>query len=109
MNTSRSSDMLTPQAVKVLRIQKIQDFKVPNNFQTIKAVSILYWKALKRVIERHSNFEQWILLFYIDKDEQYPKSFLDFKKILPPKDRIWADPFVMERNDTYYIFIEEFL
>ena len=26
MNTSRSSDMLTPQAVKVLRIQKIQDF-----------------------------------------------------------------------------------
>ena len=26
MNTSRSSDMLTPQAEKVLRIQKIQDF-----------------------------------------------------------------------------------
>jgi phosphate transport system permease protein len=26
MNTSQSSDMLTPQAVKVLRIQKIQDF-----------------------------------------------------------------------------------
>ncbi len=26
MNTSRSSDMLTPQAVRVLRIQKIQDF-----------------------------------------------------------------------------------
>jgi len=91
------------------KIQKIQDFKVPNNFQTIKAVSILYWKALKRVIERHSNFEQWILLFHIDKDEQYPKSFLDFKKILPPKDRIWADPFVIGRNDNFYIFIEEFL
>jgi hypothetical protein len=91
------------------KIQKLEDFKVPNNFQTIKAVSKLYWKALKGVIERRSHFEQWILLFQIGNDEKRPKSFNNFKRILPPKDRIWADPFVMERNDTYYIFIEEFL
>ena len=30
-----------------------------------------------------------------------------FKKCIPPKDRFWADPFVVYRNDKYYIFIEE--
>ncbi|WP_431137544.1 glucosamine inositolphosphorylceramide transferase family protein [Psychroserpens mesophilus] len=91
------------------KIQKHQDYKFPSNFQTIKAVSKLYWKAFKGIIERRSYFEQWILLFQINSDKKRPKSFHNFKRILPPKDRIWADPFVIERKDTYYIFIEELL
>jgi hypothetical protein len=34
-------------------------------------------------------------------------SFWRFKKILPPKDRIWADPFAVYRDGQYYVFIEE--
>ena len=90
-------------------IKKNQEYKIPNNFETIKAVSKLYWKALNSILERQTHFEQWILLFQINTDKQQPKSFKNFNRILPPKDRIWADPFVMERNDTYYIFIEEML
>lgn len=91
------------------KIQKHYDYKIPSNFQTIKAVSKLYFKAFKGVIERRSYFEQWILLFQMHSNKKRPKSFENFKRILPPKDRIWADPFVIERNDTYYIFIEELL
>ena len=91
------------------KIIEHQDYQIPNNFQTIKAVSNLYWRALKGVIKRRSHFEQWILLFQINSDKQRPKSFNNFNRILPPKDRFWADPFVIERNDTYYIFIEELL
>jgi hypothetical protein len=36
-------------------------------------------------------------------------SFWRFQKILPPKDRFWADPFVIYKEDTYYIFIEEYM
>ena len=33
---------------------------------------------------------------------------LEFKKIIPPKDRFYADPFLIE-FDNYYIFIEELM
>jgi len=91
------------------KIKKHQNYQVPNNFQTIKAVSKLYWKAIKGVIKRRSHFEQWILLYQINTDKKRPKSFNNFNRMLPPKDRFWADPFIIQRNDIYYIFIEELL
>ncbi len=36
-------------------------------------------------------------------------SFSKFKEITPPKDKFWADPFVIYKNEKYYIFLEEFL
>jgi hypothetical protein len=30
-----------------------------------------------------------------------------FRPLIPPKDRYWGDPFVIERGDGYYVFIEE--
>lgn len=54
-------------------------------------------------------FDQWILLFKINDTNTVSKSFHQFKKIIPPKDRIWADPFILRRNDKYYIFIEELI
>ena len=36
-------------------------------------------------------------------------SFEKFKNIFPPKDRFWADPFIIFKNNKYYIFIEEFI
>ena len=50
---------------------------------------------------------QWILLY--DLSDTISTSFWRFKKIIPPKDRFWADPHVFFRDDTYYIFIEEYL
>jgi hypothetical protein len=36
-------------------------------------------------------------------------SFANFKKVVPPKDRFWADPHVIKKGDQYFIFIEEFI
>jgi len=30
-----------------------------------------------------------------------------YKPLLPPRDRGWADPFVIERDDKYFVFMEE--
>jgi hypothetical protein len=30
-----------------------------------------------------------------------------FKPLIPEKDRYWADPFVMQKDDLYYVFAEE--
>ncbi len=53
-------------------------------------------------------FRPYFFLMY-DLQDQISTSFWRFKKIIPPKDRFWADPHVFFRDDTYYIFIEEYL
>ncbi len=51
--------------------------------------------------------DQWILLF--DIRDGLSSSLWRFKRIVPPRDRFWADPHVVYRDGKYYIFIEEFL
>jgi hypothetical protein len=36
-------------------------------------------------------------------------SFWKFRKIIPPKDRFFADPFIIQKEKKYYIFIEELI
>ena len=52
-------------------------------------------------------FNQWCLLYDIRSD--ISSAPWRFSKILPPKDRDWADPFVVARDGKYYIFVEELL
>lgn len=52
---------------------------------------------------------QWILMYSLSKTEKVSQSFYRFKKIFPPRDRFWADPFVIFKDDLYYIFFEELL
>jgi hypothetical protein len=73
--------------------------------------SVLLWrKLLQKVSRKWDNtfyFRQWMLLY--DSREGMSTSLWRFKHITPPKDRFWADPFVVARDNKYYIFIEEFL
>jgi len=40
---------------------------------------------------------------------QNTNEFHQFKKIIPPKDRLWADPFVYHKNEKYFVFFEELI
>ena len=79
----------------------------PNNWD----LALLTWNKLvektKLLINNHFFFNQWILMF--DIKEEFSSSLWRYKKILPPKDRFWADPHVITRDNKYYIFIEELL
>ena len=52
-------------------------------------------------------FDQWFLLF--DIQQEMSTSLGRFKFLAPPKDRKWADPFVVARDGKYFIFIEELI
>ncbi len=84
-------------------------FKGPGNLQLLKYIVRNYWNAFKVKIVRQFYFNQWILLFKIEKRKEISQSFFRFKRILPPKDRLWADPFVVFRDNKYFLFIEEYL
>ncbi|MHC1761384.1 MAG: hypothetical protein AB9917_18090 [Negativicutes bacterium] len=52
-------------------------------------------------------FNQYILLFDFNPCGEISSTLSTYKKIIPPYDRFWADPFVVYENSKYYIFIEE--
>ena len=58
-------------------------------------------RAAARAFEKFSSVEQWVLAYRIDQTE--------FKYLVPPADRFWADPFPIEVEGKYYIFFEEYL
>ena len=84
-------------------------YRTPNNTQLLKGVLSNYWRSIRVRIRNFFILDQWILLFKLEKKEGISQSFFRFKRITPPKDRFWADPFVLKRDDTYYIFIEELI
>ena len=51
--------------------------------------------------------EQWILLFRLGDDLATDPAL--FTRIVPPPDRFWADPHVMQRDGRFYVFLEELL
>ncbi len=62
---------------------------------------------LKRKLSKKLFHYQWQLVFNLKNTNS--KTYKDFKKIIPPKDRFWADPFIVFKNKLYYVFFEEFV
>lgn len=81
----------------------------PHFLDSLTAVFKLVWRLMKKTIKKLIFIEQWVL-FYSFKAQDFPElSFQKFKALVPPKDRIWADPFVISKSGKHYIFIEELL
>jgi hypothetical protein len=63
--------------------------------------------TIKKVRKRFYR-DQWILMLAKNTGEIVP-SWDAFQPIYPPMKRFWADPFVLERENRYYVFFEELL
>ena len=63
------------------------------------------YRNIKNRIYNILYIEQWCILFQVGDD--ISSSIWKYKKIIPPKDRFYADPFIIKENETFYIFIEE--
>jgi len=83
-----------------------QIYLKPNNFQLFSTILKGLRLKLKKKIVHYFYFEQWILLYKVGT--QMSTNLGSFKRILPPKDRFWADPFIVQEKSKYYMFIEEY-
>lgn len=63
---------------------------------------------IKNKICSYFYLDQWIILLAPSSGYQ-SLAWEDFKSLLPPLDRFWADPFIWIHEDAYYLFIEELL
>lgn len=82
---------------------------LPRSFgNLIKSGFILLRQILKKLF--YSDPFTWVLLYQLGNGNDFENnSYRNFKKLKPPKDRFWADPFVMKKGDSYFIFVEEFI
>jgi hypothetical protein len=64
-------------------------------------------RIARRAVTKALYLDQWSLAFRFGHDGAVPTDFARFTRIVPPRDRDWADPFALERNGRYYVFFEE--
>lgn len=81
-------------------------FKYPTAMEYLKLSINKLWEKIKYVARNKIYIDQWVLMYHFsDKAVTSPRKY---KTLIPPKDCFWADPFVIEREGKYYIYVEEY-
>lgn len=78
-----------------------------SDLSSFRLVTKLSSKIIARIYQKTFTLDQWYLLF--DLDNEMSMTFSNFKKCIPPKDRFWADPIVIQKDGIYYVFVEEYI
>jgi hypothetical protein len=80
-------------------------YGIPSNFEAFRMYTRMAARLFKETMDRVFSLDTWFLLFSLDEGNSL--SFSDFKKMVPPKDRFWADPQIIQKDGRTYIFVEE--
>ncbi|WP_340202393.1 hypothetical protein [Ascidiimonas sp. W6] len=83
--------------------------KYPKNQLILKHLWNSGFSKIKQLILSRFYFNQWTLLFHASENGVPELDLTKYKRIVPPKDRFWADPFLYKKNGKYYLFIEELI
>jgi len=83
------------------------DFQEPDNIEALSLLIQYIWNLGTRVIRKLFYYEHWYLFYCLNPNES--NKLHQYKKLLPPADRFWADPHVIFENDRYYLFFEELM
>jgi hypothetical protein len=79
----------------------------PSRLSVLGLVARLFAEKIFRICQKPLFLDQWYLMFDLDKDMSM--SFHEFQEVIPPKDRFWADPHVIQADGHYFIFVEEYI
>jgi hypothetical protein len=83
-------------------------YKAPANREMCLLLAGLGARYLRDKIQALYSFKQWFVAYKINaNDAGVADSYYNFKQLIPPKDRFWADPFPIKKDGKYYIFFEE--
>jgi len=79
----------------------------PRNSGAVRSLGQHYLRYLGRKLVMLFFFRQWILLASAHHGRPMSTSMWRFKEVLPPRDRMWADPFIIEKDGSFHVYIEE--
>jgi hypothetical protein len=81
----------------------------PRNLTALKNIFKHLWSAGKNLYHKKLYRGNWFLLYKYNSNDIFTSPMRSFRALKPPKDRFWADPFVITKEDKHYIFMEELL
>jgi hypothetical protein len=84
-------------------------YRAPSNGEMVRLLSRLAFRIARRATRGTFWFGQWALGIKFGKVDGPAESLHNCRLLVPPKDRFWADPFPVARDNKYFIFVEEFL
>ncbi len=84
----------------------------PGSLELASELGAIAGRIAHRGLEKALHVEQWFLAYRFEDAHPgdaraIPADLKGFTSLLPPKDRYWADPFVLEKNGRYFVFFEE--
>lgn len=85
----------------------VQGDAVPDNGTVFARLPVLFAKKLHAKLRGRFFRQQWMLLYHSETCSGSADDISNYRQLLPPEDRFWADPFVVEHEGRYAIFIEE--
>ncbi len=95
---------------KTLRLFQ-SDFQQKNS-EIVKGIGAITGRIALRGAEKALYVEQWFLAYRF-RDSRFGDAraiapdLKGYRRLMPPKDRYWADPFVVAKNGRYFVFFEE--
>lgn len=87
--------------------KKARELPAPGAAQVLSTAAGVSRRIVRRAAEKALNVDQWFLAYRFQRHDDWDGSLTGFARLMPPKDRFWADPFPIECNGRHYIFFEE--
>ena len=82
---------------------------IPKSNQTLALLFKTTRRHFTKKIWKRIGLKQWILMYSFDNQGMPPSALEHYHPIIPPKDRFWADPHVIQKDGIYYVFFEELI
>ncbi|PCI07038.1 MAG: hypothetical protein COB73_08890 [Flavobacteriaceae bacterium] len=116
ISASKNLDLVLASFLAIIK-NNLQDISVQKQLEDVAgskvgflALTSYAFRFFRKIIDYKFYNDQWFIAYqFVDKNVITPFNFKKIKKIIPPKDRFWADPIVIFENEIYYVFIEELL
>lgn len=89
-------------------VEPAQTAASPNLLHLTKLAPRPIHYTLRKYLRKRLTSEQWMLML-ARRGNDAPLRWEGFAPLVPPSDRLWADPFVVEHEGRTHIFVEELL
>jgi hypothetical protein len=82
-------------------------YRDPADLATVQISVSFFLDRLSSWLDKLFNSKQWRILYRFDKPGIAETALYRYHLLTPPVGTDWADPFVILKGDSYYVFIEE--
>jgi hypothetical protein len=105
----RSGDAWLDGCPPAARMRSVAEQPLPGTAELVRGLSRIGRRIARRGLQKLLYVEQWFVAYRFGGGDRWRGDLRWFTRLLPPKDRYWADPFPLERGGRHYIFFEEFV